>query len=64
MRQGGVTTVTPAGETSFQPFDDRYVTNIAFGGADMRDAWLTFSTRGLLVKTRWDEPGLRLAFNA
>lgn len=64
LRNGGITTVTPAGETSFAPFDDRYVTNIAFGGSDMRDAWLTFSTRGLLARTRWDEPGLRLAFSA
>lgn len=64
LRQGGITTVTPAGETRFAPFEDRYVTNIAFGGDDMRDAWLTFSTRGLLVKTRWDEPGLKLNFNA
>ena len=64
LRQGGITTVTPAGETRFAPFDDRYVTNIAFGGADMRDAYLTFSTRGLLVKTPWDEPGLKLDFNA
>jgi gluconolactonase len=63
LRQGGITTVTPAGETKFAPFDDRYVTNIAFGGEDMRDAYLTFSTRGLLVRTRWDEPGLRLNFN-
>ena len=64
LRQGGITTVTPAGETRFAPFDDHYVTNIAFGGEDMCDAYLTFSTRGLLVKTRWEEPGLRLAFNA
>lgn len=64
LRQGGITTITPAGETRFAPFDDRYVTNIAFGGSDMRDAWLTFSTRGLLVRSRWDEPGLKLNFNA
>lgn len=30
------------------------------GGADMQDAWLTYSARGLPVKVRWDEPGLRL----
>jgi gluconolactonase len=63
LRTGGITTITPAGATSFKPFDDRYVTNIAFGGADMQDAWLTFSTRGVLVKVRWDEPGLKLNFN-
>lgn len=63
LREGGITTISSAGETRFAPFDDRYVTNIAFGGEDMRDAYLTFSTRGLLVKVRWDEPGLRLHFN-
>ena len=60
---GGITTVTPAGETAFRPFDDRYVTNIAFGGEDMQEAWITFSSGGLLMKTRWDEPGLKLHFN-
>jgi gluconolactonase len=64
LRIGGITTITPAGATSFRAFDDRYVTNIAFGGADMQDAWLTFSTLGQLVKVRWDEPGLRLNYNA
>lgn len=61
--EGGITTVTPDGATRFAAFDDHYVTNIAFGGEDMRDAYLTFSTRGLLVKTRWDEPGLKLNYN-
>ena len=63
LREGGITTVTPGGGTSFEPFDDYYVTNIAFGGGDMQDAYLTFSSRGLLVKTRWDDPGLKLHFN-
>lgn len=63
LRSGGITTITPQGQTSFCPFDDPYVTNIAFGGADMQDAWLTFSTKGMLVKTRWTEPGLKLNFN-
>ena len=64
LRHGGITTVTPAGSTSHKPFADRYCTNIAFGGEDMRDAYITLSTRGQLVKTRWDEPGLRLNYNA
>jgi gluconolactonase len=63
LKTGGITTVTPEGTTRFRPFDDRYVTNIAFGGADMMDAYLTLSTTGRLVKVRWDEPGLRLHFN-
>ena len=44
--------------------EERYVTNIAFGGPDMRDAYVTLSSSGKLVKLRWDEPGLKLAFNA
>lgn len=64
LYQGGISTVTPAGEVRSLPIpQERYVTNIAFGGADMRDAWITLSGQGKLVRTRWDEPGLRLAFN-
>ncbi len=40
-----------------------FVTNICFGGDDMRDAWITSSTNGRLYKTRWPRPGLKLAFN-
>ncbi len=40
-----------------------YTTNICFGGADMRDAYITLSGTGKLAKTRWPEPGLKLAFN-
>jgi gluconolactonase len=43
---------------------DQYTTNIAFGGADMQFAWITCSLKGLLVKTRWPEPGMRLVYNA
>lgn len=64
LYQGGISTVTPAGEVRSLPIpQERYVTNIAFGGADMRDAWITLSGQGKLVRTWWDEPGLRLAFN-
>jgi gluconolactonase len=56
--------VRPDGSSSVRRFDDEYVTNIAFGGADMRDAFVTLSTTGRLIRTRWDEPGLTLTFNA
>ena len=39
LLQGGISTVTPDGDVSVTPCDDKYVTNIAFGGGDMRDAW-------------------------
>ena len=56
--------MTPQGAvTQLAIPEDPYVTNIAFGGADMRDAWITLSGTGRLVRMRWDEPGLKLAFN-
>ena len=42
---------------------DLIVTNICFGGADMKDAWITSSGTGKLYKTRWPRPGLKLNFN-
>ncbi|MEY4238983.1 MAG: hypothetical protein RL339_1584 [Pseudomonadota bacterium] len=64
LYEGGITTVTPDGRTSKRAFDDVYVTNIAFGGDDRQDAFVTLSSKGLLVKVRWDEPGLELNYNA
>jgi gluconolactonase len=63
LLEGGISTVTPDGQVLHRAFDDSYVTNIAFGGDDMRDAFITLSLSGRLLRTRWDEPGLRLAFN-
>ena len=40
------------------------MTNIAFGGEDMMDAYVTLSGTGKLIKCRWPEPGLKLNFNA
>lgn len=59
-----IATVTPEGEVTQTRVDDRLVTNIAFGGDDMRDAWLTFSEKGVLAKYRWHEPGMKLVYNA
>lgn len=61
----GICSVDPAtGEQEDFAFPDLLPTNIAFGGDDMRDAWVTLSTTGKLAKCRWPRPGLRLAFNA
>jgi gluconolactonase len=62
LLNGGITTITPAGKSTHTPFPDPLVTNIAFGGADMRDAYITLSGTGQLIKVRWPEPGLRLNF--
>lgn len=63
IMKSGITTITPAGVSSHVPFPDPIVTNIAFGGADMRDAYITLSATGQLIKTRWPEPGKKLNFN-
>lgn len=60
---GGVTTITPAGAFEHTPLPDPVVTNICFGGADMRDAYVTLSGTGKLAKMRWPRPGLKLNFN-
>lgn len=63
--RGGITVFDPVtGDTEFAPVPDAYCTNICFGGADGRDAWLTASTTGKLYKTRWPRAGLKLNFNA
>jgi len=64
LYDGGISTITPGGDVSKYVIEgEPYVTNIAFGGEDMRDAWITLSTTGRLIKVRWDEPGLKLNFN-
>jgi gluconolactonase len=60
----GITTIAPDGAITKLATPDLFTTNLCFGGADMRDAWITFSGTGQLVRTRWHEPGLRLPFNA
>jgi gluconolactonase len=61
---GGVTAFDPAGGFEHFATPDPLTTNICFGGADMRDAWITCSGTGRLYRTRWPRPGLKLAFNA
>jgi gluconolactonase len=59
---GGITVFDPAGTTELIPFPDLLVTNIAFGGDDMCDAYVTLSGTGKLAKVRWPRPGLKLNF--
>lgn len=60
----GITTMTPAGACTQTPLPDRMTTNICFGGDDLRDAFITLSETGRLVRTRWPELGLKLNFSA
>jgi gluconolactonase len=61
---GGVSVVSPEGElVDFVAVpDDVLVTNICFGGPDLRTAYITSSGRGYLYKTEWPRPGLKLNF--
>jgi gluconolactonase len=61
----GFTRFDPAtGQSTLVPTDDLMTTNIAFGGADMCDAYVCLSSTGRLAKMRWDKPGLRLNFQS
>ena len=62
---GGISVISPDGRLlRHVPTGDLFTTNICFGGADMRTAYITLSGRGELIAADWPEPGLRLAYNA
>ncbi len=61
---GEITTIAPSGEiVSATAFPDKMVTNICFGGDDLRTAYVTLSTTGKLAVLPWNEAGLRLFYN-
>ena len=63
---GAISVISPSGKLLEQvavPEPDPFVTNICFGGPDMRTAYITSSGRGRLYATQWPVPGLELAFN-
>ncbi len=61
---GGITTFEPNGRYTHLPMPDAVTTNLCFGGADMRDVWVTGSSSGKLYRLRWPRPGLKLAYSA
>lgn len=63
IHNGGVTSISPDGER-IEHFatPDPITTNICFGGEDLQTAYITMSSMGLLARTRWPRPGLRLNF--
>jgi gluconolactonase len=61
--RGAISVVTPQGEVTAVATDDPVTTNIAFGGTEMRDAFITLSMKGMLVRMRWHEPGMRLVYS-
>jgi gluconolactonase len=60
----GITTLSPTGAVRQTPVPDRMTTNICFGGRDLRDAFITCSGEGRLIRMRWPDAGLKLNFSA
>jgi gluconolactonase len=60
---GGVSIVSPDGASvRHVPMPERWVTNICFGGPDLRTAYITLSSTGRLVACEWEEAGTPLAY--
>ena len=60
---GALSTISPSGELIDQAFfGDPMVTNVAFGGPDLKTAFVTCSATGRLVSAPWPRPGLKLAY--
>lgn len=57
---GCITVFSPDGKTAQVMVPDPFPTNLCFGGADMRDVWITASSTGTIYKGRWPRPGLKL----
>ena len=64
LGQGGITVIHPGGSgmVDFVPTGDPLTTNIAFGGHNHQDAFITLGGTGKLVKMRWHVPGLRCKY--
>ncbi|QQX88951.1 SMP-30/gluconolactonase/LRE family protein [Cupriavidus necator] len=60
---GGITVFNLDGRTDHIKIPDPFVTNLCFGGQDMKDVWVTASGTGCLYKARWPRPGLKLNFS-
>jgi gluconolactonase len=65
--RGGITVISPDGDTHHvaMPSEvfDPLTTNIAFGGKDMRTAFITLSAFGRLIAVPWNTAGLNLVGN-
>ncbi|MGE3540930.1 MAG: SMP-30/gluconolactonase/LRE family protein [Candidatus Tectimicrobiota bacterium] len=61
---GGITVMAPDGDPiEFIALPDPYVTNICFGGPELRTAYITLSASGRLIAMEWPRPGLQLHYN-
>ena len=60
---GGLTVIAPDGSSvEHVPLPDLLVTNVCFGGEDLRTAYVTCSGTGTIHAIEWPRPGLRLNF--
>lgn len=60
---GGISVISPEGRlVEHVPLPDPFVTNICFGGPELRTAYATLSGTGKLVSFEWPRPGLGLHF--
>lgn len=62
---GGISTFWPSNKKfEHTPLPDLIVTNICWGGRDLKTAYITMSSTGKLAAMEWRSPGLKLAYNA
>ena len=60
---GGIAVISPAGDlVRHVALPDVFTTNICFGGAGLKTAYVTLSQSGRLVALDWPDPGLPLNF--
>lgn len=65
LTTGHITVIAPTGEVLRQvPVPDTHVTNICFGGPQLRTAYVTLAGKGMLARMPWPDKGLALHFNA
>jgi gluconolactonase len=60
--EGGITVFGLDGSADLVRFPELAITNLCFGGDDLRDVWATASSSGRLYRCRWPRPGLKLAY--
>ena len=60
---GGISVTSPDGRlVCHVPMPERWVTNICFGGPDLRTAYITLSSTGWRIACDWEQAGAKLAY--
>ena len=63
LYDGGITVISPSdGFKEFYSISDPYITNLCFGGLNNKNAYITASYEGLLLKANWPRQGLSCNF--